>query len=226
MSAPLPGRGGKSGPAATPAVADYASVPLVAAVRADMAELARVKGTPYPTLRGRVDVIGLPGFWAVVLWRVANALHERGLRPLSRLVHVVDLVLFGAELQPGCTVGPGVVMPHPVGVCIGHGTTIGARCRIMRGVGLGGASDPGRPGHPVVGDDVWLMDRSCVLGPVRIGDRSIVGALALVTRDVEPDVFVFGPRPASATRPLDELGLADHAARPAPEPGPPRAAVG
>jgi acetyltransferase-like isoleucine patch superfamily enzyme len=44
-----------------------------------------------------------------------------------------------------------------------------------------------KPGFPVVlGDDIWLGSGAVVLGGVRIGQGSIVGAGAVVTRDVAP----------------------------------------
>src|SRR3954465_2800436 len=55
------------------------------AVRGDFARIASMKKTRYPSVYGLVDILGLPGTWAVLLFRVAVALHQRGLRPLSRL---------------------------------------------------------------------------------------------------------------------------------------------
>jgi len=43
-----------------------------------------------------------------------------------------------------------------------------------------------------IGDDVWLGGGAIVLAGVTIGDRAIVGAGAVVTKDVPPDVVVAG----------------------------------
>lgn len=179
-------------------------------VSSDMTELAKTKGTRFPSVGGYVDLLTLPGFWAVFLWRVANWLHYAGVRPLSRLVYFFNLVLFGADLQAGGRVGPGAVMPHPVGVVVVSGVVIGARCRILGQARAGGGANPSKPGFPVIGNDVWLMDGCRLLGPVTIGDRTIIGASATVTDDVAADMFLFGPRPASFVRPLAEMGLEDH----------------
>ena len=180
------------------------------AVRADMAELAKVKGTPYPSRAGMIDVLTLPGFWAVALWRLGNLLHHRGLRPLSRLVYFANMVLFSVDLASGATVGPGMVMPHPVGVGVASDVVLGARCRLMGGARIGGSGDPRKPGHAVLGADVWLMDGAKVFGPVTIGDRTVVAASAIVATDIEPDMFVYGPRRSDVIKPLHELGLEDH----------------
>ena len=44
----------------------------------------------------------------------------------------------------------------------------------------------------VVEDDVWIGANAVIIGGVRIGSHSIVGAGAVVTRDVEPYSVVGG----------------------------------
>lgn len=189
------------------------STPFLAAVRADMAELARTKQVPYPSVKARIDVAMLPGFWAVLLWRVANLLHDAGLRPFSRLTYLLNLMLFGADLHPGSTVGAGFVLPHPVGVAIASGTVIGARCNVLGRVAIGGSGNPRRAGHPVIGEDVWIMDSATVFGPLTIGDRTMIGAGAIVGDDVPADMFVHGPRRSVEFTPLAELDMLDHGGR-------------
>lgn len=50
-----------------------------------------------------------------------------------------------------------------------------------------------------VGDDVWIGSKAIILPGVTIGDRSIVGAGSVVSRDVPPDVVVAGS-PAKVIR--------------------------
>jgi maltose O-acetyltransferase len=54
-----------------------------------------------------------------------------------------------------------------------------------------------------IGDDVWLGGGAIVLPGVTIGDRAIVGAGSVVTRDVPADVVVAG-NPARVIRSLEE----------------------
>jgi len=69
----------------------------------------------------------------------------------------------------------------------------------------------------VIGDNVWLGDHSVVLKGVTIGENSVVGANAVVTRDVPPNVVVAGI-PARVVKELDpEQGFktrADYFAEP------------
>ncbi|MCU1537265.1 MAG: serine acetyltransferase [Humibacillus sp.] len=176
-----------------------ANPPLLAALRADARELSKVKAADRGAV-GIVDALMLPGFWSGALWRVGNALHDRKIRPLSRLCYITNMILFGADLASGASVGPGLVMPHPVGVAIASDVVIGSRCRIMGLVRIGGSGKGGRGGHPVLGDDVWVLDGGKIFGPVEVGSQSVVGASAMVTRDVPPRMLVLPPRETTELR--------------------------
>lgn len=183
--------------------------PLRSLVRGDLEELAKVKGTSTRSPLWWGDVLTLPGAWSTMLWRVGTALNRRGLTVVSRLCYFANVVFFGAELHPGATVGPGLVTPHPVGLMLSSEVQIGERCRLMGKVSVGGSGDPSKPGHPKIGDDVWLFDSAQVFGPVTIGDRSIIGARVTVTTDIPPDSFVtMSAKPRIRT--LAEMGLATH----------------
>lgn len=174
-----------------------ANPPVLKALRADAAELARLKGSPPGRLGRLADLATLPGMWTVAIWRLSNAAHERGLRPLSRLGYIANMVLFSAELQPGAVVGPGVVMPHPPGVGIASGVVMGERCRIMGLVRIGGSGRSEGDGMPALGDGVWLLDGAGAFGPITIGERSVVGARVTVGRDVPAHTLVLPAKEAA-----------------------------
>ena len=166
---------------------------FVEAVRGDFANMAALKGCRYPSLAGLVDILGLPGTWAVLLFRVASALHRCGLRPLSRLVYFANCVLFGADLAPTATIQPGLVLPHPVGVAVSP-VVVGRNVRLMGGVRLGGGAydDQSRDGLPTIGDDCYILDGAKLFGPVVVGARTVVGTNAVVVRDLPSDVIAVG----------------------------------
>lgn len=121
----------------------------------------------------------------------------------------------------------------PVELCTGDGATltIGSQCSINYGVSIGATGsitlgdrvrigpyvmivdtdfhDPLKrdvrpPPRPVVlEDDVWVGAKASIMPGVTIGRGSIVGAHALVTKDVPPFTVVGGV-PAKALRTLDE----------------------
>ena len=84
-----------------------------------------------------------------------------------------------------------VKFPHPVGIVIGDGVSIGQNCQIYQGVTIG-LKDHAAKDYPVIGDDVFIYAGACVLGGIRVGDRAVIGAGALVTRDVPSEAVVYG----------------------------------
>ena len=66
----------------------------------------------------------------------------------------------------------------------------------------------------VIGANVWIAAGATIVGGVTVGENSVVGAGAVVTRDVPPNSFVAGV-PARVVRGLDEAP-----GRPAQDPAP------
>lgn len=60
-------------------------------------------------------------------------------------------------------------------------------------------------GKPIViGDDVWIGGGSIIVPGVRIGDRAVIAAGAVVTKHVAPDTVV-GGNPAKVIKHLEPL---------------------
>ena len=56
----------------------------------------------------------------------------------------------------------------------------------------------------VIGNDVWIGKESVIMPGVKIGDRAIIGAYSVVTKDVEPGTVVAGV-PAKVIKTRDEV---------------------
>jgi serine acetyltransferase len=90
-----------------------------------------------------------------------------------------------------CRIHSPILMPHPYGIVIHADTVIGRRVTIMQQVTLGG-KDLGVNVAPVIEDDVYIGAGAKVLGAVHVGRGAIIGANAVVTRDVPPRCTVVG----------------------------------
>ena len=84
--------------------------------------------------------------------------------------------------------GPGLKLLHGVGIVINADTAIGANVTIMQGVTIGGT----QRGIPIIEDDVIVCANATVLGNVRLGQGAVVGAGAVVLKDVPANCNVAG----------------------------------
>lgn len=127
-----------------------------------------------------------PGFVASVLLRMQQGAGSQGWRRSASLLRSANVAITGADFAPGCQVGPGLKLSHPVGVVIGSGAVVGAGCTVLQNVTLGERYVDGRGPHayPAVHDNVTLSAGACVLGDVTVGEGATVGANAVVLRDV------------------------------------------
>ena len=95
-----------------------------------------------------------------------------------------------------CRLRSPLLMPVPTGIVIERGVELGSRVTVMHQVTVG-RKDPvaplGQGGRlAVIEDNVFIGAGAKVLGPVRIGRGAIVGANAVVTRDVPSHCTVVG----------------------------------
>lgn len=98
------------------------------------------------------------------------------------------LALHGCDVGRHTVIGPGLQMTHPTGIVIGVNTVIGEGVTLMQGVTVSPVTTNWRVGGDMgllrIGDRVTVFANAGVFGPLAVGDDAIVGALALVTRDV------------------------------------------
>lgn len=113
---------------------------------------------------------------------------------LFLLRHNVPLLARAWGIVLGCDVGrklPGsVIMPHPYGIVIHSAAELGEGVVILHQVTIGARNIDDRA--PVIEDDVFIGAGAKVLGGVRVGRGSIIGANAVVTHDIPPGSTVIG----------------------------------
>lgn len=153
-----------------------------------------------PAARGGVEIALLyPGLHAVWSHRVAHALWIRGLRFPARALSQITRWLTGIEIHPGARIGSRFFIDHGMGVVIGETAEIGDDVMLYHGVTLGGRTRDAGKRHPTLEDGVAVGAGAKILGPVRIGAHSVVGANAVVTKDAPADSVLVGV-PARARR--------------------------
>jgi serine acetyltransferase/thymidylate kinase len=104
---------------------------------------------------------------------------------ISRLV----AFLFHSDLR--CRIRSPILMPHPFGIVVHAYAQVGNRVTLMQQVAIG-PREPDETAAPVIGDEVFVGAGARILGGVRVGRGAIIGANAVVTRDVPSYCTVVG----------------------------------
>jgi serine O-acetyltransferase len=100
--------------------------------------------------------------------------------------------LTGIEIHPAARIGPGFFIDHGMGTVIGETSVIGAHVTLYHNVTLGGVSWEKVKRHPTLEDHVVVGAGAQILGPIRIGAYSRIGANSVVIKDIPRYSIVIG----------------------------------
>ena len=157
-------------------------------------ELIKVVKEKDPAIKGNLEVLLYPSFWATISHRVAHHFYKKKHYFIARLISQISRFLTGIEIHPGATIGKRLFIDHGMGVVIGETTIIGDDCVLYQGVTLGGVGTGEHKvkRHPTLLNNVMVSAGAKIIGDVTIGNNSIVGAQTVVLADVPDNCTVVG----------------------------------
>jgi len=132
---------------------------------------------------------GLHAIWA---HRWNHWLWTHRVRFFARVGSQFTRWLTGIEIHPGATIGRRFFIDHGMGVVIGETAEIGDDVMIYHGVTLGGRSLNVGKRHPTLEDGVRVGAGAKILGAITVGRNSLVGANAVVVKDVPANSVATG----------------------------------
>lgn len=139
-----------------------------------------------------------PGFWAVATHRFGNwrmdvepKLARVPLSVAYRIAHNALKLGFGIDLEYTVALGRRVRLWHHGGMFLGA-RRIGDDVHIRQNVTLGVAHRDAPDDKPVIEDGVDIGAGAAILGDVRVGEGSVVGANSVVVRSFPSGSTLFG----------------------------------
>lgn len=162
---------------------------MLAAIRQDI-RAAKERDPANPTTLQ--VVVAYPGVHAIWGHRISHSLWNRGAKVAARGFAELTRILTGVEIHPGAILGSGLFIDHATGVVIGETAEVGDDVTIYHGVTLGGTGTDVGKRHPTIGDRVVIGAGAKVLGPIKIGDDSRIGANSVVVKEVPSSSVVVG----------------------------------
>ena len=149
-----------------------------------------------PAAKSVSDIIlSYPGFKAVAIHRIGHILLQQGVPYIPRMLNEIVHSDTGIDIHPGAEIGDSFFIDHGTGVVIGETTVIKDNVKIYQGVTLGALSFPKDAcgmllrdikRHPTIENNVTIYANASVLGPITVGEGSIIGSNAWVKEDIPP----------------------------------------
>ncbi len=190
-----------------------ASDPMFSTIREQIDTIFRED----PAARSVVEIIlCYPGFHAILFHRVAHWLYHANVPVFPRFISQVSRFLTGIEIHPGAKIGRRFFIDHGMGVVIGETAEIGDDVLIYQGVTLGGTGHEKGKRHPTLGNNVVIGTGAKVLGGIRVGNNSKIGAGSVVVKPVPDNSTVVGI-PGRIVHQKAPEGVLDHGLLPDPE---------
>lgn len=137
-------------------------------------------------------LLNYKGFKAITGYRIAHSVWNSGQQELA--LHLQSLIseFYGVDIHPAAKIGKGILLDHATGFVAGETAEIGDNVSIFQGVTLGGTGKEDGDRHPKVEYGVLIGAGAKILGNIRIGHCSKIGANSVVLNDVPPQSTVVG----------------------------------
>ncbi len=139
------------------------------------------------------------GFWALLVYRfgharfiIKNKLIRAPWTVLHLILHKLTEIFCGISIGSTAIIGRRLCIEHHGCIVIHGASVIGDDCLIRHGVTLGNTGFDDPFGAPRLGNRVQIGAGAKILGRVTVGDDVIIGANAVVIRDVPANAVVGG----------------------------------
>lgn len=145
-----------------------------------------------PSITSNIEVILHPSFRVQIYYKIAHYFYMRNHYIIARYISEKAKRKTGIEIHPGAKIGKGLFIDHGTGVVIGETAEVGDNVTMFHGVTLGGTGKEKGKRHPTIGNNVFIGSGAKILGNIKVGDNSKIGANAVILKDVPSNVTIVG----------------------------------
>lgn len=153
------------------------------------------KGKKGNILKYLIKFYSNAGFRAIFLYRIGRFFYVNKKFTKAGFCQRIMHHLSHCWISVAADIGPGFMIAHVRSLVIGGETRIGKNCDVRQNVTFGGnfnkKTDDGRT-QPWLEDNISVSVGAVIIGPVKIGSNTIIGANTVVTSDVPANSICFG----------------------------------
>lgn len=115
-----------------------------------------------------------------------------------RFMHRMYYLRYGLQITPETKIGYGLYLSHGFGIIVNPSVIIGNNCNLSQFSTIGGHTKQ----CAIIGDNVYVGPSVCIVNHVVIENNVVIGAGAVVTKDIPSDSVCAGV-PAKVLSSLD-----------------------
>lgn len=147
-----------------------------------------------------VVVLTQQGAWASIQYRFNRWVHTRVritiIRQMLKLFgyfwYKLVQITTGIDLPETAEIGKGLYIGHFGTIIVGVGVKLGENCNLSQDITVGYAGLGEKRGCPTIGDRVYIAPGARVIGKINIGNDVVIGANAVVTKDLPDRAIAVG----------------------------------
>lgn len=136
--------------------------------------------------------------YMVLLYRISNFFYRYHIFIIAKIFWLLNRLLFCIDIDPGAKLGPGLRLVHPMSIVIGRDVISEGDLIVYQNVTIGGSNNKTSKYNdfvikqPYFKKNVVLYASSVVIGPIIIGENSIIAANATISKNVADNSVAFG----------------------------------
>jgi len=114
--------------------------------------------------------------------------------PIVIIYKFITDIILGCEIPASTKIGRGLIIHHGRGTVLNADVVIGDNVTLKHNTTIGNKMDRdgNNLGSPIIGNNVIISPNSVLIGNIKIGDNSIIGAGSVVIKDVPENSIVAG----------------------------------